>query len=110
VKYLVYFLVGGGVVTVVTYVGGSGRSLLSALIATFPAITLLSVIFIHEEAGGAPTIDYVRGLILFAPAWFAYLISLSILLPRLSFWNAIGGAVVIFLCGIVLTRVVLKIF
>jgi len=110
VKYLFYFLVGGGVVTVVTYVGGSGRSLLSALIATFPAITLLSVIFIHAEAGGPPTIDYVRGLILFAPAWFAYLISLFILLPRLNFWNAIGGAVVIFLCGVVLTRFALKLF
>jgi uncharacterized membrane protein (GlpM family) len=110
VKYLLYFLVGGGVVTAVTYVGGSGRSLLSAFIATFPAITLLSVVFIHLEAGGPPTVDYVRGLILFAPAWFAYLISLFILLPRFSFWNAIGGAVVVFLCSIALTRFALKLF
>ena len=107
-KYLLYFLVGGGVVTAVTYVGGSGRSLLSAFIATFPAITLLSVVFIHTEAGGQPTIDYVRGLILFAPAWFAYLLSLFILLPRLGFWNAVSGAVVVFLCGVALTRLALK--
>jgi uncharacterized membrane protein (GlpM family) len=110
VKYLLYFLVGGGVVATVTYVGASGRSLLSALIATFPAITLLSVIFIHREAGGPTTVDYVRGLILFAPAWFAYLISLFILLPRFSFWNAIGGAVVVFLCGVALTRFALELF
>jgi len=108
VKYLLYFLVGGGVVTAVTYVGGSGRSLLSALIATFPAITLLSVVFIHLETGNQPTIDYVRGLILFAPAWFSYLISLFILLPRLGFWSAIGGSVTVFLCGVALTRLALK--
>ena len=109
-KYLLYFLVGGGVVTAVTYVGGSGRSLLSAFIATFPAITLLSVIFIHLEAGSQPTIDYVRGLILFAPAWFSYLITLFLLLPRFSFWNAVGGSVAVFLCGVALTRLALKLF
>jgi len=108
VKYLFYFLVGGGVVTAVTYVGGSGRSLLSAFIATFPAITLVSVIFIHLEAGTQPTTDYVRGLMIFAPAWFSYLIALFLLLPRFSFWNAIGGSVAVFMCGVVLTRLVLK--
>ncbi|HUJ78935.1 MAG TPA: DUF3147 domain-containing protein [Nitrospiria bacterium] len=109
-KYLLYFLIGGGVVTAVTYVGGSGRSLLSAFLATFPAITLLSVIFIHVEAGLQPTIDYVRGMILFAPAWFAYLISLFVLLPRLEFWNALIGAVIVFLCGVILTRLAMNVF
>ncbi|HXZ25276.1 MAG TPA: DUF3147 domain-containing protein [Nitrospiria bacterium] len=109
-RFLLYFLIGGGVVTAVTYIGGSGRSLLSAFVATFPVITLLSVVFIHLEAGRQPTIDYVRGLILFAPAWFAYLISLYVLLPRFGFWNAVSGAVVVFLCGIALTRLTMNMF
>jgi uncharacterized membrane protein (GlpM family) len=110
VRFLLYFLIGGGVVTAVTYIGGSGRSLLSAFVATFPAITLLSVVFIHLEAGRQPTIEYVRGLILFAPAWFAYLLSLYVLLPRLGFWNAVGGAVLVFLCSIALTRFAMNMF
>jgi uncharacterized membrane protein (GlpM family) len=110
VKYLVYFLLGGTVVTLVTYVGGSGRSLLSAFIATFPAITLVSVIFIHLEAGSQPTTDYVQGMLLFSPAWLAYLVTLFVLLPRLGLVAAIAAALTIFLAGIALTHVVRSLF
>jgi uncharacterized membrane protein (GlpM family) len=110
VKYLVYFLLGGTVVTLVTYVGGSGRSLLSAFIATFPAITLITTVFIYLEAGSQPTVDYVRGLMLFAPAWFGYLISLFILLPRLSLPSTIAASLAVFLAGVALTRLIRSLF
>lgn len=109
-KYLIYFLVGGTVVTLVTYVGGSGRSLLSAFIATFPAITLLTSIFIYMEAGNQPTVDYVKGLLIFAPAWFGYLLSLLVLLPRLGLVSSIAGSLTVFLLGIALTRFITKFF
>jgi uncharacterized membrane protein (GlpM family) len=110
VKYLIYFLVGGTVVTLVTYVGGSGRSLLSAFIATFPAITLITTVFIYLEAGNQPTVDYVRGLLFFAPAWFGYLISLFVLLPRLSMAGTIAASLAVFLAGVALTRFITKLF
>lgn len=107
-KYLIYFLTGGAVVTLVTYVGGSGRSLLSAFIATFPAVTLISAIFIYRDAGYQPTLDYVRGLVLFVPAWLGYLISLLVLLPRVAFANAIAASVAVFLLGVAITRLIVK--
>jgi uncharacterized membrane protein (GlpM family) len=110
VKLLVYFLIGGTVVTAVTYVGGSGRSLLSAFIATFPAITLLTLSFIHLEAGSQSAADYVRGLLFFAPAWFCYLISLLFFLPRLGLWQTIASSLAVFLVGIAVTRFALRFF
>jgi uncharacterized membrane protein (GlpM family) len=110
VKYLAYFLVGGTVVTLVSYVGGSGKSLLSAFIATFPAITLITTIFIYLEAGSQPTTDYVRGLLIFAPAWFGYLIALFLLLPRVSLAGTIAASLAIFLAGVALTRLIRSLF
>ena len=110
IKLLLYFALGGTVVTIVTYVGSSGRGLLSALIATFPAITLLTVIFMYLEAGSQPTTDYVRGLLIFAPAWFAYLISLLILIPRFGLWSSVASALAVFFIGIALTRLSLRLF
>ncbi|MEW6324629.1 MAG: DUF3147 domain-containing protein [Nitrospirota bacterium] len=109
-KFLAYFLVGGAVVTLVTFVGATGRSLLSAFIATFPAITLITTIFIYLEAGSQPTTDYVKGLLIFAPAWLGYLVSLFVLLPRLALINAIAASLAVFLAGVALTRLVRTLF
>jgi len=109
-KYAAYFLIGGSVITVVTYLGGSGRSLLSAFIATFPVVTLASAIFIHREAGTALTADFVRGLLLFAPAWLAYLATLLVCLPRMSFIGAVASSIGVFLAGVAATRMIVKLF
>jgi hypothetical protein len=52
----------------------------------------------------------VRGLLLFAPAWFGYLISLFVLLPRLGLAPTIAASLAIFLAGVALTRFVTKLF
>jgi len=38
-KYILYFLLGGAIVSVSTYLGSQGKSFLAAFASTFPAIT-----------------------------------------------------------------------
>lgn len=103
-----YFVVGGLVVSAVTYFGSAGRGLLSAFVATLPHISLVTFILIYLNSGEAPTIAYARGLLIFAPAWLAYVLAFMLLLPRAGFWAALSSSVGIFFMAIMITRVLIR--
>ena len=106
-KLALYFLVGGLVVSLVTYLGSTGRGLLSAFVATFPHISLVTFILIYFNGGMEHTLSYAKGLLLFAPSWLAYVAAFAILLPRTGFWTALSGSIGIFFLGIFATRLLI---
>jgi hypothetical protein len=55
-RYLLYFIIGGTVVSLTTYLGSLGRSWLAAFITTFPALTGLTFILMYLNAGVEPTV------------------------------------------------------
>ena len=52
-KYALYFIIGGTVVSVSTWAGSLGRSWLAAFVSTFPALTVLTFILIYQCGRGA---------------------------------------------------------
>ena len=51
-KYLLYFLLGGSIVSFSTYLGSQGKSFLAAMASTFPAITGVTFILLYRTAVG----------------------------------------------------------
>lgn len=85
VKWLiVYFLLGGTIVTLVTYFGGQGKGLLAAFVAFFPSITVLSMFTIYYAGGINATTSYFKSMLLLLPAWLLYVLPVMFLLPRLG--------------------------
>lgn len=84
-NFILYFMLGGTIVSVVTFVGSQGKGLLAAFIATFPTMTVLTFSLIYSKAGQAATVNYARGLLLMTPPWIVYVLCLMFLLPRLGF-------------------------
>jgi hypothetical protein len=107
IKLVLYFVVGGTVVSLVTYLGLAGRGLLSAFVATFPHISLVTFILIYFNGSVEHTLSYARGLLLFAPSWLAYVAAFMVLLPRTGFWTALSGSLGIFFLGIFVTRLMI---
>ena len=99
---------GGTIVSLVSYLASMGRGLLSAFVATFPAITLVTMIFIYRDAGLAATYSYAKGLAFFFPAWFAYLLFVVFTLPRWGIWKALIGALLLFMTIVVLIRLAIR--
>ena len=108
INLVLYFLVGGLVVSLVTYAGSSGRSLLSAFVATFPHISLVTFILIYFNGGAEYTLSYAKGLLYFAPSWLAYVGAFMMLLPRTGFWTALSGSLGVFFVAIFLTRLLIR--
>lgn len=97
VKYLIYFILGGFIVTVATYFGSERQGLIAAFFAMFPFVTAFTLFTIYSAAGLDAVSSYVRGLLLLTPVWILYLICVLFLLPKYDFWVSIVVGVVIYL-------------
>lgn len=88
-RYLLYFVIGGTVVSLTTWFGSMGRSWLAAFVSTFPALTVLTFILIYLNSGVGETVPYARHLIYFVVPWVAYVGMFLLTVDRLGFWVAL---------------------
>jgi len=95
-KYALYFVIGGTVVSLTTYLGSLGKSWLAAFVTTFPALTGITFILMYLNAGVEPTVPYARNLLYFVIPWLAYVGFYLVTIDRLGFWFALMGAIVLF--------------
>jgi hypothetical protein len=89
-KYVLYFLLGGTIVSVSTYFGSQGKSFLAAFASTFPAITGATFILIYLNGGSESLVEYAKSLLWFVPPWIVYVIAMIHGVPRIGFWPAMA--------------------
>ena len=97
VKYAVYFILGGTIVSVSTYLGSQGKSFLAAFASTFPAITGATFILIYLNGGNEAIVSYAKSLLWFVPPWIVYVVTMILGIPRIGFWPAMIGSLVLYL-------------
>jgi hypothetical protein len=102
--YLLYFLIGGTVVTVVAYIGGRGNGILAAFVASLPMLFLLNVLLMYRNGGLAAGITYTKVSLLFLPAFACYAALTIWLLPHLSMPKALVLGLPIYAVPIIVTK------
>ena len=65
---IAYFVIGGLVVSVVTYFGSQGKSELAVFIAFLPRTSLIIVCTIYFAGGTGAAISYAKSMIILLPA------------------------------------------
>ena len=108
VKYVLYFLLGGVLVSDSTYVGSMGRGFTAAFASTFPAITGITFILIYLNGGTDNTLSYAKHLLLFVPPWTAYVLFIIFVLPRFCFWPAMIGGLTVYMTCVGLLKLTLQ--
>ena len=108
VKYAIYFLLGGTIVSVSTYLGSQGRSFLAAFASTFPAITGATFILIYLNGGSTSLVGYAKQLLWFVPPWIVYVITMIYGVPRIGFWPAMALSMTLYFGCIGLLRIAIK--
>jgi len=106
-KYALYFVIGGTVVSLTTYLGSLGRSWLAAFITTFPALTGLTFILMYLNVGVEPTVPYARNLLYFVVPWLAYVGFYLLTIDRLGFWLTLTGAIALFVAVSALSKLII---
>ena len=84
-KYFLYFLAGGVIVSVVTYFASQAKGLLAAFIANLQVITLITFLTIYFESGEKAIVPYAEGLVIMLVPWLAYIFAIIFLTHRLGF-------------------------
>jgi hypothetical protein len=107
-KYALYFLLGGILVSGSTYVGSMGRGFVAAFASTFPAITGMTFILIYLNGGTDNTLSYAKHLLLFVPPWTAYVLFIIFVLPRFGFWPAMAGGLMLYMACVGLLKMTLQ--
>ncbi|MCP9450087.1 MAG: DUF3147 domain-containing protein [Nitrospira sp.] len=108
VKYAVYFLLGGTIVSVSTYLGSQGKSFLAAFASTFPAITGATFVLMYLNGGSDAIVGYARNLLWFVPPWIVYVTVMIAGVPRLGFWPTMAGSLLLYMTCIGLVRLWLR--
>ena len=107
-RFALYFLIGGIIVSVSSYVGAQGRGFLAALVSTFPAITGVTILLIYLNGGRNPAFTYATHLLWFVPPWLIYVGFLILAIPRVNFWLALSGALGLYMTAIALVKLALR--
>ena len=59
--FILHFILGGTIVSVVTFLGSQGKGMLAAFVATFPTMTALTFALIYSKGGQVATVNYGQG-------------------------------------------------
>jgi len=97
VKYAMYFLLGGTIVSISTYLGSQGKSFLAAFASTFPAITGATFVLIYLNGGNDAIVSYAKDLLWFIPPWIVYVTTMIVGVPHIGFWPAMVGSLVLYM-------------
>jgi len=108
VKYAIYFLLGGAIVSVSTYLGAQGRPYLAAFASTFPAVTGATFVLMYLNGGSDAIVAYAEKLFWFVPPWIVYVIAMIFGVPRFGFWPAMGLSLVLYMGCVWLVRLALR--
>jgi hypothetical protein len=106
-KYGLYFILGGSLVSLSTYLGSHSKSFLAALASTLPVISGVTFILVYLNAGSAPTVSFAKNLIWLSPPWFLYVGTMIATVPKLGFWPAYGLAIGLYVVGVGVTRLII---
>jgi hypothetical protein len=81
---LLYFLIGGVIVSSVTYFGSQSKSLIAAFIAFLPSISVITLCTIYFNGGTGEAVAYAKNMLILLPPWLLYAVGIVFLLPRVG--------------------------
>jgi uncharacterized membrane protein (GlpM family) len=96
-KFVLYFIIGGSVVSLTTYYGARGQGFTAAIISMFPSLTVLTFFLIYKAGGEASVISYAKNLAFGVPPWILYIIAVAMLCEHIGIWLSLTVGVILYL-------------
>ena len=103
-KYGLYFLLGGTIVSISTYLGSQGRSFLAAFASTFPAMTGATFVLIYLNGGNEHLVTYAKNLLWFVPPWLIYVGCMIYGVERIGFWLSMAGSLGLYMACVAIVK------
>jgi hypothetical protein len=82
-SYVLYFLIGGTIVSAVAYVGTHADGKTAAFVAGLPVLFVINLLLLYQNGGISAGMSYARGALMYVPIFVACVGLTLFLLPRL---------------------------
>jgi len=96
-EYAGYFVLGGLIVSLTTYVGAKGHSFLASFISMFPSMTVLIFLLMYRAGGNAPVVGYAKSFIYTVPPWILYVLAIVFLCDRIGIWWSLAVGIILYI-------------
>jgi uncharacterized membrane protein (GlpM family) len=94
---VLYFILGGAIVTAVTYVGSHAKGQVAAFIAFLPTISVITLCTVYFSGGTGEAISYAKNMLWLLPPWVVYVLAVIFLLPRIGLTGSLAIGVAAYL-------------
>ncbi len=94
---LLYFVVGGLIVSGITYLGSLGKSQWAAFLAFLPSISVITLISIYSSGGSTTAVTYAKNMLFLLPSWVLYVVAVIFLLPRIGLAASLAVSVALYM-------------
>lgn len=84
-KYFLYFLFGGIITSLVTYLANNSKGLWAAFVGTLPVITISTFLLIYFNSGQEAVLSYAKGLVIMIIPWMLFILSIIFFTPKINF-------------------------
>jgi len=82
--YVLYFLIGGTLVSAVAYVGTHVDGKTAAFVAGLPVLFIINMLLLYQNGGINAGLSYARGALMYLPVFVACVGLTMFLLPRIQ--------------------------
>ena len=103
--YVIYFIAGGALVTLVAYLAGRGNPLLTVLVGNIPIMFLLNIFLVYQAGGVSSSLAYAKGVLSLLPIFILFVILTLWLLPQLGMPKALLPGMAVYLVPAVISLV-----
>jgi uncharacterized membrane protein (GlpM family) len=93
----VYFIIGGIIVSAVTYLGSQAKSQVAAFIAFLPSISVITLCTIYFASGMEEAVSYAKSMLILLPPWVLYVVGIIFLLPRIGLAGSLVISIMVYL-------------
>jgi hypothetical protein len=104
-QYLLYFVVGGGIVATVAFLAQKGNAALAVLVANIPIMFLLNMLLTYKAAGVTGSLTYANSALMYLPVYIIFVIITIWVLPRLGMPKALLPGVPVFILPLMIKRI-----
>ena len=94
---LLYFVIGGVIVSAITYFGSQAKSQLAAFIAFLPSISVITLCTIYFASGTEAAVSYAKSMLILLPPWLLYVVGVILLLPRIGLAGSLTASIAAYL-------------
>ncbi len=103
--YVLYFLIGGTVVSLVAYIGAHGNGMVAALVASIPVLFITNMVLLYNNGGLSAGLIYAKAALMYTPLFVGCVLLTIVLLPRLAMPLPLVAGVSIYALGMAFARI-----